>query len=42
VGAFYQTGDIICSAVDAENGKFRGRLVVSGLKLSPPQAAPYV
>ncbi len=38
----YQYGDIICSAVDAPGNKFRTRVQVSGLKLSPPQANPHV
>lgn len=38
----YQYGDIICSAVDSEGGKYRARVEVSGLKLSPPQAEPHI
>jgi hypothetical protein len=38
----YQYGDVVCSAVDAEGGKFQARVQVSGLKLSPPQIEPHI
>jgi hypothetical protein len=37
----YQYGDIICSAIDADGGRFRTRVQVNGLKLAPPQAEPH-
>ncbi len=39
--AIYQYGDIICSAID-DDGKFRARVQVNGLKLVPPQREPHV
>jgi hypothetical protein len=38
----YQDGDIVCSAVDADVGRFRARVRVNGLKLSPAQVDPHI
>jgi hypothetical protein len=38
----YDYGDIICSGIDAQDGKLRARVQVNGLKLLPPSATPHV
>jgi len=38
----YQLGDIECSAVPQEGGKFRARVRVDGFRLEPAQVRDYV
>jgi len=39
--ARYQKGDILCSAVETPEGKYRARVRVAGPKLQPPSSIDY-